>query len=201
MYIERNFFWETIEGGVNSLWITNERNRPNREDLEIVEALWELREFSRVEGASEDHCLCPSPPWQGGGPYSGALAYLQDHSSIFQPHCSEPISALTKGSKQDQLVSPHAPGLLAQRFSSPTSQCPRLCGLLSGSNQPARNTQHTQPSRKLLPFKATFFKTRRELFCLIHIIKLRKPDKMKRQKHLSNEGRKIPRKNILSQQR
>lgn len=92
-----------------------------------------------------------------GGPNQVLWPTYKIKVAYSQPHCSEPISALTKGSKQDQQVSPHAPGLLAQRCSSPTSQCPRLCGLLSGSNQPAKNTQHTQPSRKLLPYKATFF--------------------------------------------
>lgn len=114
---------------MNSFSTTTKRKRPNREDLKTIGAFWELWGFSRLGGASEHH-VCVSLHFDRVGGSSTWVLWptYKITAAHSQPHCSEPISALIKGSKQDQQVSPHAPGLPAQNCSSPTGQCPRLLG-------------------------------------------------------------------------
>ena len=103
MYMEGNSFWETIEELMNSFWTTTKRKRPNREDLKTIGAFWELWGFSRLGGASEHH-VCVSLHFDRVGGSSTWVLWptYKITAAHSQPHCSEPISALIKGSKQDQ---------------------------------------------------------------------------------------------------
>lgn len=141
---------------------------------------WEAAGVLQVRRAGEHPCSFLHSLWGvGGGPFLGALA--QQVFSVFSDTGLSPLPPHTKGASGANRALLCAPGLptrgpLAGEAYARMPQAPL------SSQQPA-DTQHTAYTADF-PIRSVF-KTGRDSASVCHINRFRKPNKMKRQKNIS----------------